>query len=402
MKKENNIDFVSILQNETFIKRIEFTNGSENQLEILEKEFPGQREAIAHAIEFIKANVSDQKLMQPHDVNLIWQNIREYENQSRKFTLQQFVYHHLWKVAAIFIILASSSYGIYQYTRMDQLTRYAKMEVAATNEAMIVLSDGSNHLLGVNESHIEYAKDGGEVIVKGKKSSEERITNKGNNDELVINQIVVPFGRRHSITLSDGTQVHLNSGSKLVFPAEFKGNTREVYLKGEGYFEVEKNPLKPFIVKTDHLDIKVLGTVFNISAYGDDQMVSTVLVEGKVNVTQKNKLFKNQEYTLQPGQGCFYSLTSDQSEVKKVNLADYILWKDGLYQFHNRPLKQIVEMVKKYYNITITIENEKIANTVISGKLVLSDDSNEVLDYLAKTLEARYTKTDQSTFRIME
>jgi len=218
----------------------------------------------------------------------------------------------------------------------------------------------------------------------------------------VINQIVVPFGRRHSITLSDGTQIHLNSGSKLVFPAEFKGNTREVYLKGEGYFEVEKNPAKPFIVKTDHLDIKVLGTVFNISAYGDDQTVSAVLVEGKVNVTQKNKLFRNVEYILQPGQGCFYSLTSDKSEVKKVNLADFILWKDGLYQFHNRPLKQIVEMVKKYYNISITIENEKIANTIISGKLVLSDDSNEVMDYLAKTLEAKYTKTDQSTFRIME
>lgn len=402
MKKENKIDLVTILRNEAFIGRIEDTNGTENQLEILEKEYPGQREAIVYAIEFVKANLSDQKLMQPNDVNLIWQNIRDYEIQSKKYTIKQFVYHHMWKVAVVFIVLASTSYGIFRYTRMDQLARFAQMEVSRTNEAIIILSDGSNHLLEVNESHIDYAKDGGEVIVKGMKSTEEKLTNKRKNDDLVINQIIVPFGRRHSITLSDGTQVHLNSGSKLVFPAEFKGNTREVYLKGEGYFEVEKNPSKPFIVKTDHLDIKVLGTVFNISAYGDDQTVSTVLVEGKVKVAQKNKLFNNAEYTLQPGQGCFYSITNSQSEVKTVNLADFTLWKDGLYQFHNRPLKQIVEMVKKYYNISITMENEKIANAIISGKLVLSDESDEVLDYLAKTLEVRYTKTGQSTFRIIE
>ena len=267
---------------------------------------------------------------------------------------------------------------------------------------MIILSDGSNHILGVNNSHIEYTKNGGEVIVKGQKSSEERIENKANSDELVINQIVVPFGRRHSLTLSDGTQVYLNSGSKLVFPAEFKGKTREVYLKGEGYFEVEKNPARPFIVKTDHIDIKVLGTVFNISAYSDDQTVSAVLVEGSVHVSQKDKLFNNAEYLLQPGQGCFYSVKNSNSEVKRVNLADYISWKDGLYQFHNRTLREIVEIVKKYYNITINIENEKLANTIISGKLVLTEESEDVMDYLAKTLEARYTRKDKSSYLILE
>ena len=134
-----------------------------------------------------------------------------------------FVSHELWKVAAIFIVVLTTSYGIYHYTRIDPLTMLAQKEVSKTDNAVIILSDGSNHILGVNNSHIEYTKNGGEVIVKGQKSSEERIENKANSDELVINQIVVPFGRRHSLTLSDGTQVYLNSGSKLVFPAEFKG-----------------------------------------------------------------------------------------------------------------------------------------------------------------------------------
>jgi len=202
--------------------------------------------------------------------------------------------------------------------------------------------------------------------------------------------------------LSDGTQVHLNAGSKLVFPAEFEGKTREVYLKGEGYFDVAKNPAKPFIVKTDFIDIKVFGTSFNVSVYNDDQTVSAVLVEGNVHVLQKNKTFNNSEYTLQPGQGCFYSIKNQKAEVKEVDTADYILWKEGLYQFHNQPLTDIVERIKRYYNISVQIDNDKLAKTIISGKLVLTDDCEEVIAHLAKTLEARYEIKDKSIYILKE
>ena len=89
--------------------------------------------------------------------------------------------------------------------------------------------------------------------------------------QLLLKQVsirfIVPYGHKHSLILSDGTKVTLNSGSRLAFPSEFQDDKREVYLCGEGYFEVTKNPGKPFFVKTDNIDIKVLGTVFNISAY---------------------------------------------------------------------------------------------------------------------------------------
>ncbi|MDP2060534.1 MAG: FecR domain-containing protein, partial [Flavobacteriaceae bacterium] len=232
----------------------------------------------------------------------------------------------------------------------------------------------------------------GEVVVKNTEE-EERIVNSKAQKNPVLNQVVVPFGQRHKVLLSDGTLVQLNAGSKLTFPAIFLGKTREVYLKGEGFFEVSKNTKQPFIVKTDHIDIQVLGTTFNVSAYEDESFMTTVLVEGKVNVSQKGKRLANEEYTLAPGQGCFYSIHSKSSVVKNVDVNEHVLWKDGLYNFKDKPLCDVVSRVHKYFNRPIHIENEKLASTLVSGKLVLSDDIAEVMEYLSKTVEGKYEVT---------
>ena len=403
MKKKSKQEFISILQDEEFFNEIRDALVSESRLVNLQSKYPELADSLNYAIEFVKLNQSDRKALDQVDYDRILAGITDFakdktETASRKMQITR----SLLRIAAVLIILFSISFGLYQYAKPDKLTRIAQIENPKTNDAVIILSDGSNHILGANNSVIEYSQNGGEVMVKGKKSTAERLENKVPNNEISVNQIVVPFGHRHTVRLSDGTVVYLNSGSKLVFPAEFKGTTREVYLKGEGYFEVEKNQSKPFIVRTEHLDIKVLGTKFNVSAYSDDQTVSAVLVEGSVHVFQKNSLFHNAEFQLQPGEGCFYSKRSPDTEVKKVDVDDFILWKDGLYQFHNQPLRQIVERVMRYYNISVDIENEKLAGTIISGKLVLTDESDDIINYLAKTLEVKYLKKEKSKYMLME
>jgi len=400
MRKENDIDFVSLLQNETFLNLVMDTYGLVNQLDVLDKEFPGQREAIAYAVEFVNANISDQKTMQPNDVTAIWHNIKEYSSQNRRFTFNQFISHDFWKVAAVFIFVLASSIFTYQLHTKDSLEEIAATKTVVNDqEALIILSDGSTHKLSEKDSLIEYSANGGEIIVKNDKQ-EERLENLNNSKTETINQIIIPFGRRHSIILSDGTRVQLNSGSRLVFPAEFSDKNREVYLKGEGYFEVFKNPNKPFIVKTDFVDIKVLGTVFNISAYEDEQIASTVLVEGKVVVSQKSKLFGLTEKNLSPGQGCFYSSATKTSDIRNVNLYDYISWKDGIFIFKDKALINVVSRLEKYYHKKILIEGVILPNTLISGKLVLSDNIDEVIQYLAKTMEARYEKNEKGVLII--
>jgi hypothetical protein len=402
MRKENDIDFVSLLQDETFLSLVKNTNCAVNQLDILEKEFPEQKEAIAYAVEFLNANLSDQITMQPKDVSAIWHNIKEYSGQSRKLISHQFISHEFWKVAAVLIFVFASSVFTYQLLKKDSLDEIAATKTIGNDEeAMIILSDGSTHKLSAKDSLVEYSSNGGEVVVKNDQK-EERLENLNNSKNATINQIIVPFGHRHQIILSDGTRVQLNSGSRLVFPAEFSEKIREVYLKGEGYFEVSKNPTKPFIVKTDFVDIKVLGTVFNISAYEDDKIATAVLVEGKVVVLQKNILFGSTEKNLSPGQGCFYSSATKTSDIRNVNIYDYVSWKDGVFLFKDKALINVISRLEKYYHKKILIEGGVLPNTLISGKLVLSDNIEDVIQYLAKTMETRYGKDENGVFMIKE
>jgi len=399
MKKNYEIEFEMLLRDEEFIKLARETLSSKELLHQLFAKYTGKEDAVLAAVEFIRINLSDKKDLSPEDFSVIWENINTYLKSKKNTGIHRFVHHQFWKAAIIVIALTSVSLLTYNhFVKKDVLSSIAQNEVKSEDEAMIILSDGSKHKLETKYSHIEYSTDGGEILVKNGDQQEEKLENSSKSIESAINQIVVPYGHRHSVTLSDGTRVQLNSGSKLVFPAEFLGKTREVFLKGEGYFEVTKNPKQPFIVKTDLLDVKVLGTTFNISAYKEDQTVTTVLVEGRVNVYRRNKLFNDVGCELSPGQGFFFSVENSNSVVRKVDLADYISWKDGLYQFKDQPLKNITERVKKYYNASISIEGEELANTVISGKLVLTDNMEMVMTYLAKTLEVKYEIMEENSY----
>ena len=399
MAKENSNDFILLLQDEKFLDLVKHTDGLGNQLDVLERAYPGQREAIFYAVEFLKVNLSKSELMVADDASRIWRVIIEQSAQNKGNAFRKIFFHDLWKVAAIFIVILASSILVYHRLSDTPLVKIAVTKPVVTDEAMLILSDGTMHKLSKNDSHIEYSSDGGSVVVKDD-MEEEKIDNFHTSKTANLNQIIVPYGHRHIATLSDGTRVQLNSGSQLVFPAEFSGKSREVYLRGEGYFEVFKDGGKPFIVKTDFFDTKVLGTVFNISAYDDEQFASAVLVEGKIVVLQKNKLIGDAEKILTPGQGCFYSSATEISEIRNIDVYDYISWKDGLFLFKDKPLNNIIRRVEKYYNKKILIEEGELPDILISGKLVLSDDIELVMAYLTKTLVARYEKNEEGNYTI--
>ena len=186
------------------------------------------------------------------------------------------------------------------------------------------------------------------------------------------NTLIVPYGSHSSIVLADGSKVWINSGSKLRFPSSFGPGERRIKVEGEIYIEVAKDTSRPFYVETPQLTVNVLGTKFNVSAYADDALQSVVLVEGKVNV----KANSNEDFVLLPNQR--FKLSDGISGIDEVNAYDYISWKDGVLQFRGETMKDIIQRLSRYYNVSITCTPE-VAQKCTMGKLILFDDIEQVM-----------------------
>lgn len=176
-----------------------------------------------------------------------------------------------------------------------------------------------------------------------------------NLTELVVE---APAGSRMNFELGDGTKVWLNHGSKLKYPFTFNGKSRKVFLTGEAYFEVAHNKEIPFIVGTNAVEVKATGTVFNVNAYPDDDMMETTLVEGKV-VLYRN--YNNQEMkSLIPGECLKYNYSKKVFTVESENTNRYTAWKDGRLVFRNDSLQQITKKLARWFNVEVVITNKRV------------------------------------------
>ncbi len=168
---------------------------------------------------------------------------------------------------------------------------------------------------------------------------------------------VTQKGQRSLITLKDGTKVWLNTDSRLTYPSSFEGQrVREVTLEGEAFFDVAENKAQPFIVHTAEINVKVLGTAFNVRSYQKDQNVETTLVRGKVNIESTGKQAK--AVTLLPNQRVVFEKTSRQLLLEnRVNTEKYTAWREGKLIFEDQPLSEIVQALERWYNVTIHVED---------------------------------------------
>jgi len=195
-------------------------------------------------------------------------------------------------------------------------------------------------------------------------------------------EITAPIGSRTMVQLSDGSKVYLNYGSKLKYPQNFTGDTREVMLSGEGYFDVTHNPEKPFIVITEKLNIKALGTIFNVQAYPSAESISTTLVDGKVAIEQKEANGYNKSIgTMVPGQHVNYNVKTEHISCTKGNIDKYIAWKDGKIVFEDTPITQVANRLNKMFNVEIEVSND-IKDYIYTVTLV-DEPLFQILDLMA-------------------
>jgi len=224
-------------------------------------------------------------------------------------------------------------------------------------------------------------------------STTELAQRKDVENEVAMNQIIIPYGKRSEITLADGTHIWLNSGSQLSYPSRFKTNSREVYLTGEAFFDVTADANKPFYVMTRDFKIKVLGTKFNVSSYSEDRTIQTVLLKGKVSAG-KNKLFA-ETIDLYPGERIVYDKEVDSIAKEKVDVQLYTSWINGYLIFDNEPTIEVFKKLERYYNQRIISSGELSGNT-FSGKLDLKDNIKDVLENISFASSVKVTEENGS------
>lgn len=172
-------------------------------------------------------------------------------------------------------------------------------------------------------------------------------------------EVIAPMGSRIVVQLSDGSVVNLNYGSRIKYPQFFSGNMRKVVLTGEGFFKVAHNPDKPFIVKAGNLNVKAVGTTFNVLAYPDDEVIETTLVNGKVILEQTKLNEKSKTIGIMtPGQHVEYNIKSGDIFSSNGKIEKYISWTDGRMIFDDTPIIQVTERLSRMFNVDFEIKKE--------------------------------------------
>lgn len=232
------------------------------------------------------------------------------------------------------------------------------------------------------EAELEYNADGS-LKINNHSRIESKIdeSNKSNVETkkkvTKYNELRVPYGKRAFLTLSDGTTIWVNTGTTVIYPVVFADEIREIFVDGEIYADVFHDKKRPFIIKTNQVDVKVLGTVLNLTAYKDDNNTNVVLVSGLVDVKPRN----GKSTIIHPNQMISYS--PQATTLTTVNVEHFTSWKDGVYIFKNEPIEKILLRLARYYNVTMKLPQNP-SGISCSGKLELKDDLTQLLNGLSE------------------
>ncbi len=349
-------------------------------LDQLKAQLPEKSNEISFAVEIINGLSTTKKGVSTERKAELLTRIFEQRKNKLKFTVFRYA-------ASVLLIVGLGISALLLFNRQSDIEDFACLPNEQSKNAELILADGRRVKIERKQSKIEYAANGASVSLNdsAKLEQTEPVSGKG------YNQVVVPFGKRSNILLSDGTRVWLNSGSRLVYPPVFDRKSREVFLEGEAYFEVSKDARKPFFVRTEAFRVRVLGTKFEVQAYKNESVQNAVLLEGKVSLAKNGELF-SKEYELSPNQKGVLSGEDKGFEITEVEDAhNCIAWIYGYLSFENEDIISLSKKISRYYNLEIEVKtsNNKLR---LSGKLDLKEDPKRILEELSILFKTKCTK----------
>ena len=298
-----------------------------------------------------------------------WQQVVRKRNMRRN--------RRWWLVAAASVDILFGGMAVYRYNKIPVSLPLASEETSiypGKRMARLITPSGEAVLLDtLRQTEIQQMKlhnDQGRVVIQA-------ACGDANGDQPVYHCLEVPRGGEFSFLLPDSTTVFLNAESRLRFPDRFvPGSERIVYLSGEAYFDVKRDPRSPFLVCLEHSAVKVTGTSFNVKAYPDDTNEATTLISGTVSMGIGTT---EQWIVLKPGEQGYYDATLKTLSQHTVDVHHYTSWKDGVFAFYRQPLEEVMKTLGRWYLFDTHYQNEALKSILYTGKINRHASIREVL-----------------------
>lgn len=339
---------------------IEFLTGeiSQNKRDILDEwlQEPTNKKTFE---EYVRLNYIVDSGTKKFDSEKVKNSLTHEFNKDRSIFYKK-RYTKFFKYAAAIVVLIGLTYFF-----KDNFIAGPQIEIPVPKEESITirLDNGQLEKIDINGSK-EVLDKYGKIVGVQEKDQIKYGEEVSDEEELVYNILNVPYGKTFKVILSDGTSVHLNAGTELKYPVKFlRGNERKVFLIGEAYFEVTEDAQHPFVVNTENIDIKVLGTKFNVTSYKNDAITSAVLVSGSVEVT--NKTSNNEKVIIKPDERAYVS--QSEMNIDVVDVDKHLAWTKGILMFRDDRFEDILKKLERFYNITITNEYTDLNNVRYNG-----------------------------------
>lgn len=315
----------------------------------------------------------------------VWNAIeKQIVPQGRQLSLQWVGY------AASVMILVVAGWFIFQMSDNKNVVQEGKKVARitpGTQKAILYLDNGEQVVLADNNTVVVEDSLSGRIEQVDKSlvyQTESTVK------EERLNVLEIPNGGEFQVTLADGTKVCLNAGTKLTYPIAFVGKERRVHLEGEGYFEVKRDENKPFIVEIKGMEVKVLGTSFNLRSFAADNRSTATLISGKIEVKTSSRRVE-----LSPNHQADLWVGENKLDVREVDAAVYSAWTKGRFVFRRERLETILDDVSRWYNVTVFYEQSSAKDILFSGIMERYADISKTLEMLEKTGKVSFIIDEQ-------
>ena len=296
---------------------------------------------------------------------------------TRKRHVRVIRYRVISVAATIALLLAIGFYWFYSGKTSTLPVRAAQIQAGSFKATLYT---GDNKVIEIKENMQAVLSQDSSAVVNHNELKHTETTGMP-----ITNTLVIPKGGEFAIVLADGTKIWLNADTRLKYPTFFSGDTREVELEGEAYFEVQHDEKMPFIVKTSKSDIRVYGTSFNVKAYPDDSFQKTTLEEGSIGLR-----VNDQEFKLVPNQQAVLN-TANEVNIIKINARQQSVWRHGRFLFDNENLEDIMAQLARWYDVNIFFTGAKVKNLHFSGEIDRYEDIERVLHMIELTTNISFT-----------